>query len=438
MSELLEQLEAARDEIRDPYAEGDADVRWERLEATRKKRRMRPVALAAVALLAAGATWMALPTAETRVAETAPEVSAPVETANLRFADGSTVVYLEGGTEVVPEEVTDHRIRLALIDGAARFEVAPDREREFLVGLDDAEVLVVGTRFVVRRLEGQRMRVEVEEGRVRVRHPGEPGGVAWGEVYLIAGESFESRTVMPEPEQHASTRHERSSDPQVSPGLEVPEVQEREVEAQVEELRVEVEVAEPEVEGEPEITEHEVEEPSEEPRVEEPRGEEPRGEEPRQARRAQSERRWTGLVEAGEFEEAYEAMLEEGVREDDVGDLLLAADAARYSGHREEAVGFLRRVQRFPEDPRASLGAFTLGRVLLRVRPHEAAENFGLARRLDPEGSLAEDALAREVEAWYRAGRFERAQELAREYVERWPNGLRTDSVRRFGRLASP
>jgi len=51
--------------------------------------------------------------------------------------------------------------------------------------------------------------------------------------------------------------------------------------------------------------------------------------------------------------------------------------------------------------------------------------------------SLAEDALAREVEAWSRAGETETARVQALIYSQRYPQGRRVHAVRRFGGLLS-
>ena len=47
------------------------------------------------------------------------------------------------------------------------------------------------------------------------------------------------------------------------------------------------------------------------------------------------------------------------------------------------------------------------------------ADAFATARQLAPNGSLAQDALAREVEAWSKAGRPDDAYRAARQYVAR-------------------
>jgi transmembrane sensor len=147
---------------------------------------------------------------------------------------------------------------------------------------------------------------------------------------------------------------------------------------------------------------------------------------------------WRSLAEQGRFDEAYEALRgsESASLRDEVGDLLLAADVARLSKHPGEGAGYLRKIlDKHRSDPRAALAAFTLGRVLLDQlgQPREAAGAFTLARTLAPSGALAEDALAREVEAWSRAGDASAARSSARDYLERFPGGRRASSVRKFG-----
>jgi transmembrane sensor len=122
-------------------------------------------------------------------------------------------------------------------------------------------------------------------------------------------------------------------------------------------------------------------------------------------------------------------------------DLLLAGDVARLSGHAGAAVAQLARaVALHPEDPRAPLAAFTLGRVHLEDlgAPRDAARAFAQAREIAPAGPLAEDALAREVEAWSRAGEAEPARARALTYAERYPHGRRAHAVRKFGGLEAP
>jgi TolA-binding protein len=122
---------------------------------------------------------------------------------------------------------------------------------------------------------------------------------------------------------------------------------------------------------------------------------------------------------------------------DPPGALLAAADRARRAGQPHAAMRPLRvLVARFPDDARAPLAAFTLGLLALdRNRPEEAAQAFALARRLEPAGELAEDALAREAQAWYEAGRKATAHDRATEYRRLYPAGRRAGSIRRLGDL---
>jgi transmembrane sensor len=146
--------------------------------------------------------------------------------------------------------------------------------------------------------------------------------------------------------------------------------------------------------------------------------------------------RFLELARGGKFQAAYQVMSQSPAA---VGsgaeDLMLAADAARLSGHPEQAVGYLRRVStEHSSDSRAPLAAFTLGRLLLSQlgRPGEAAEAFALARRLRPAGSLSEDALAREAEARARAGSGSRARALASEYLTSYPSGKHHSTMQRL------
>ena len=242
--------------------------------------------------------------------------------------------------------------RCAPVGRGSRFRTNPDRP--FVVAAGDVTIEDLGTTFTVRYLTADRLKIAVEEGRVRVREGGTDTEVPAGAT------------------------------------LEVP--------------------VSPAVEG-------------------------PRGEQRPAAVAASS---WRPLAERGQYEEARRALRKAGpsaVR-DDTADLLLAADAARLSGHPAEAVPYLERVLRgHARDPRAGLASFTLGRVLLDElgRPREAVDAFALAR--SSGGPLAEDALAREVEALSRAGDVTRSRELALLYRRLYPNGRRAKAVSRFGGL---
>jgi transmembrane sensor len=146
---------------------------------------------------------------------------------------------------------------------------------------------------------------------------------------------------------------------------------------------------------------------------------------------------WRKLAKRGAYVDAYKALApaaSKSVR-DEPSDLMLAADVARLSRHPAEATRWLARVSDgFPRDKRAPLAAFTLGRVLLEDlgQPARAADAFRKAQQLSPRGPLASDALAREVEAAQRAGQGERARQVARKYVELYPEGPHAQRLRKL------
>lgn len=159
------------------------------------------------------------------------------------------------------------------------------------------------------------------------------------------------------------------------------------------------------------------------------------------ARKKHASSDWRPLAKDGNFDDAFDALERAGgtsaVR-DDVSDLLLAADVFRITGHPSKAVVPLQRVvSGYRSDPRTPLAAFTLGRVLLDDlgRPAKAAAAFRTARDLAPGGGLAEDALAREVEAWSKAGKLGKARDRAELYIESYPRGHRVRAVKKYGGL---
>jgi transmembrane sensor len=115
--------------------------------------------------------------------------------------------------------------------------------------------------------------------------------------------------------------------------------------------------------------------------------------------------------------------------------LLGRADAERRAGNLRAAEATLdAAVAAAPDRGRAALAAFTLGKLLLdgSGRPADAARAFSRAVTLGPPAAIAEDALARLVEAEGRAGHIERARTAARQYAARYPNGPKLYAVNRW------
>jgi tetratricopeptide (TPR) repeat protein len=154
-------------------------------------------------------------------------------------------------------------------------------------------------------------------------------------------------------------------------------------------------------------------------------------------RRQVAAARWVALAGEKRFDEAYGLLQKVPLRElDDPADLMLAADVVRQAGRPEQAVPFLERVVKaHPRELCAQLAGFSLGKVYLDSlnEPALAARSFARVRDAAPTGGLAQDALAREVEAWSRAGEAARSHASAIEYVRLYPEGRRLAAVRDLG-----
>lgn len=123
-------------------------------------------------------------------------------------------------------------------------------------------------------------------------------------------------------------------------------------------------------------------------------------------------------------------------------ELFTTADHARAEGRPQDAARTLRELlQQFPHDGRAPLAAFALGRLLLERlgQPAEAARAFAQARALAGGSSaLAEDALAREADAWRAAGRSSEAARAATLYRTKYPHGTHLKEALRASESPSP
>jgi tetratricopeptide (TPR) repeat protein len=157
-------------------------------------------------------------------------------------------------------------------------------------------------------------------------------------------------------------------------------------------------------------------------------------------RRQVAAARWVALAGEKRFDEAYGLLQKVPMRElDDPDDLLLAADVVRQAGRPDQAVPFLERVVKdHPHELCAQLAGFSLGKVYLDSlnEPALAASSFARVLAAAPTGGLAQDALAREVEAWSRAGETARAHASALEYVRLYPQGRRLSAVRDLGGIS--
>ena len=277
-------------------------------------------------------------------------------------------------TEIRMEAVSDDLLELVVASGEAQFEVVPSKRRLFRVRMNDLRVEVLGTSFTVTQ-DQNRSRIDVHSGRVAVYQGRNRHELGENMTFTFDGE----RTV---------------------------------------------------VEGGTRETETEVS------RVKRRRRRGARRNKARAGKR-RSTRSWKRLAKDGDLHAAYAAMNtpETGPVRDETQELMLAADVARLTGHPREATGYLERVvERHREHPRAVLAAFTLGRILRRELdlPLRAAEAFRTAYSLEPTGSLAEDALAKEIECLVQGGLTKEAQTRAEIYVRRFPEGRKLKTVKRL------
>lgn len=287
------------------------------------------------------------------------------------------VVFADGSVAELSTRDTELHIEqdspsgsVARLTGGARFQVVPNHTRTFEVRAGDVRVRVLGTTFSVQQLPAGQTQVLVEHGRVEV---------AWlgGATVLQAGQGG----VFP-----------------------------------------------------PSATTEEADVPDDSATASKPAPPPPPSARP--AGSAPGTDGWRKDARAGDYGRAYEELNTKGADavRDDAGDLMLAADIARLSGHPEESLRPLRAVcERHAGDRRAPVAAFTLGRVLDDLgRPADAAAAFQKARVLWPAGPLTEDALSREADAWLRAGRPDGARTAAGAYIDRYPKGRHVPAMRKI------
>lgn len=117
---------------------------------------------------------------------------------------------------------------------------------------------------------------------------------------------------------------------------------------------------------------------------------------------------------------------------------LQLADEQRRHGDIAGAIQTLRAVAgQAQSGSERSIAAFTLGKLLLDAagQPGDAARAFRSCLKSSPPASVAEDALARLVEAEARVGNASAAHALAVDYERRYPTGRRLTDVQRWGKL---
>lgn len=374
MAEYHERLSEAREHIRPRWTpEREREIEHRVTRALRRPRfhAVRAAALVITLAAACALLWqgtVAPGARETRVATLAR--LRPIAVPLLVLEDGSRVQASGADARLRGLHVTPSAVTIELVSGAAHFEITPNSARTFRVRARDATVSVLGTVFDVA-LRGDALEVVVSRGRVRVEQAARQRELSAGERLTWTLSSSEAVRASPSPPAGSANGRPPRALPRAAAS-------------------------------------RAVEEPSSE----------------------RSPNSWRELAERRQYQAAFERLRADGFDSlgEDPGDLLLAADVARLSGHAANAVPLLERVAaRGAADARAALASFALGRVLLDDlgQPARAASAFRRAYELSPRGALAEDALRREIASLRRAGQHDAAELRARVQREQFGNGDR-------------
>jgi transmembrane sensor len=332
--------------------------------------------LVAVSLVAAGLYWMSARNTPVPTTGTVIESASTPTTVTLR--DGSTLS-LDAQTRLrlLRDESQDVDVEIA--SGKANFDVTHVNGRAFRVHAGLVQVKVIGTRFEVARTprkEGTHIQVAVTRGVVEVQRLDAAGGTR----RLNAGETWSalipSRSVL-QPEAPASDK---------TTGLGPGTAATKTVEAHA-------------VAAQPQLAEPDLFAPADEHRS------------------GRDDKRGARASAAGSSRD----------RTVSSATLFKRANLARRTGQMHEAAdAYAELLKRYPEDSRAGLVAFELGRIRMDAlaQPRAAVDAFSFALRSSPRASFREDALARIVVANDQLGESEQCRSSREKYLKDFPNGV--------------
>lgn len=293
---------------------------------------------------------------------------AAAEAERFDLSDGSAVE-LSAGATLRATTNTGHHVALEMESGRATFEVAPGGPRRWSVDAGLARVEVLGTIFTVDS-STERVAVEVDRGRVRVRSPHLPGGLR----VLAAGESL----VVEAEEPALLTTPSDAGNIEADGG---------------------------EGDGEPTAI---------------------RGWQSL-AYGGEFDQAYAILGAAGLERETMRAETMRRL-------LTLADVARLSGHPREAVLPLEQAVERYPTSESAAVAAFTLGRVEgdQLGRHRRAARAFSQCLDLQAPRALRENAYARLAESHARSGDFEAARRAARDYLRQYPEGRRAAELERW------
>jgi transmembrane sensor len=354
--------------------------------------------VAALPLVAAGLYLFSMRSTPVPTTGTVIESASTPVTVTLR--DGSTLA-LDAQTRLrlLRDEPQDVDVELA--NGKTTFDVTHVGGRAFRVHAGLVQVKVLGTRFEVAknaRKEGTHIQVAVTRGVVEVQRQDATGGVRRlnaGETWsaLIPTRSVAQPAAAVPPSSAATGAREVQPKPAAQPATAPPAVEQLE----------------------PDLFAPEQSTPSS-----------------REDRRlAREEKRNSRARAAAQARERTLGSAE----------LFKRASLARRTGQTHDAAdAYVELLKRYPDDSRAGLVAFELGRIRMDAlaQPKAAVEAFVLALRTSPRASFREDALARIVFATDQIGEFETCRVARDRYVKDFPNGVHATSLAaRCGKPAS-
>jgi hypothetical protein len=289
--------------------------------------------------------------------------------------DGTTILLDPGASGQVIEARSDY-VRFELQRGRALFDVTRNAHRSFHVAASGYDVRVLGTKFTVELAAlMQEVRVSVERGSVSVLPPGEAETILLGPGDWLDG-----------PRDRPEVHRSRLVEPPAAHGI-VPSV--------------------------PFIPAFTATPPPKALRT--------------NASTAASP--WLALYHQGKYGAALSAARSVGFPRlvDDLGadDLAALADAARFGGDAPDAILALSALERrFPGTALAARATFLIGRVGVAHGDLRGAL-AAFERYLDqyPTGTYSIEALGRLIELYSKQGNRQHAAELARQYLQRAPDG---------------
>ena len=315
---------------------------------------------------------------------------------DLAFSDGSQVRVSPGsGARILDLQSTG--AKLVLERGRLHANVRHDVRTSWAVTAGPFSINVVGTEFDVQwdPAPGQ-LTVTVTRGRVLVSGGGVPSQA------IVAGNTLTARLV----EVGASFEvHPSAASAAATAELTRPEAEPSAPSPSTSSKRAEPAHTEPAASSTPEPARS-----AEAPRA--------------------SSNEWRELAKQGRYREAvaaadsagFQAQLASG----SAADLLTLGNTARLAGalgRAEEA--FLTLRQRFPRDPSRAVAAFSLGKIAFDQKNDapSAARWFRTCVQEAPSGSLARESEGRLLESLQRMGDRSGTQNVAREYLARFPDG---------------